>query len=219
MAHLDSGQVGDLTSHIDDLEALEQVAILHPATDGFEAWLRGAFRTSSDPDGVVLATVHKTKGQEWPRVCVYAASEGLMPHRLAVTDSLEEERRIMHVALTRGQEEVLVIAPERGASRFIGELLGQTQVRMTAGPSTTPSPSLRSATVTPRRDEIRPEMGESLVLAGGYAGVVVQVDAEGVSVKLPGGSQLRARWGEQVARGTEYGALTRAVATAGAGSG
>lgn len=73
--------------------------------------------------------------------------------------------------------------------------------------------------MTPRRDEIRPEMGESLVLAGGYAGVVVQVDAEGVSVKLPGGSQLRARWGEQVARGTEYGALTRAVATAGAGSG
>ena len=49
--------------------------------------------------GVHLATVHRVKGREWPRVVVFGADAGLFPHRLA--DDVEEERRIFHVAITR----------------------------------------------------------------------------------------------------------------------
>ena len=70
--------------------------------------------------GVHLATVHRVKGQEWPHVVVYDASDGLFPHSLA-TD-VEEERRLFHVAVTRCSATVTVVAAARRPSPFINEL-------------------------------------------------------------------------------------------------
>ena len=70
--------------------------------------------------GVHLATVHRVKGQEWPHVVVYDASDGLFPHSLA-TD-MEEERRLFHVAVTRCSATVTVVADARRPSPFIDEL-------------------------------------------------------------------------------------------------
>ena len=70
--------------------------------------------------GVYLATVHRVKGQEWPHVVVYDASDGLFPHSLA-TD-VEEERRLFHVAVTRCSATVTVVADARRPSPFIDEL-------------------------------------------------------------------------------------------------
>lgn len=70
--------------------------------------------------GVHLATVHRVKGQEWPHVVVYDASDGLFPHSLA-TD-VEEERRLFHVAVTRCSATVTVVADTRRPSPFIDEL-------------------------------------------------------------------------------------------------
>lgn len=70
--------------------------------------------------GVHLATVHRVKGQEWPHVVVYDASDGLFPHSLA-TD-VEEERRLFHVAVTRCSATVTVVADARRPSPFINEL-------------------------------------------------------------------------------------------------
>ena len=70
--------------------------------------------------GVHLATVHRVKGQEWPHVVVYDASDGLFPHSLA-TD-VEEERRLFHVAVTRCSATVTVVADARRPSPFIDEL-------------------------------------------------------------------------------------------------
>ena len=69
--------------------------------------------------GVRLATVHRVKGLEWPHVIVLSATEGLMPHRLA--GDLEEERRVFHVAITRGSESVLIVA-DGPKSPFITEM-------------------------------------------------------------------------------------------------
>ncbi|MDZ7734214.1 MAG: 3'-5' exonuclease [Acidimicrobiia bacterium] len=60
------------------------------------------------------------KGREWPHVVVYAAHEGLFPHRLA--GDVEEERRVFHVAVTRAGERAVVMADERRPSRFLDEL-------------------------------------------------------------------------------------------------
>ena len=73
-----------------------------------------------DGRGVHLATVHRVKGQEWPHIVVYDASDGLFPHSLA--EDVEEERRLFHVAVTRCSSTVTVVADSRRPSPFIEEL-------------------------------------------------------------------------------------------------
>ncbi|MEZ5231939.1 MAG: ATP-dependent DNA helicase UvrD2 [Acidimicrobiales bacterium] len=112
----------DRSAHGDDLAALEAVAHLHPDPAGFGAWLRRQLTNARVPaaDGVQLATVHRVKGREWPHVIVHEASDGLLPHRLAV--DVEEERRVFHVAITRGSQVVRVHAAADRPSPFLAEL-------------------------------------------------------------------------------------------------
>ena len=62
------------------------------------------------------------KGREWARVVVFGADAGIFPHRLA--EDVEEERRVFHVAITRGIEAVTVLADDDRPSPFLGELDG-----------------------------------------------------------------------------------------------
>src|SRR5690606_17558874 len=105
--------------HGDDLSALLRVAPLCPAPKEFEGWLRKLLATPSRPDGVLLSSVHRVKGLEWDHVLVFGADSGAMPHRLS--DDIEEERRVFHVALTRGIRTVTVIADETRPSPFLRE--------------------------------------------------------------------------------------------------
>ena len=94
MGLLDGSSAGEGgSSHLDDLEALEQVAALHPDAASFEEWLRAAFHREATPSGVTLSTVHRVKGREWDRVALFGATAGIMPHRLALDE--EEERRVL----------------------------------------------------------------------------------------------------------------------------
>src|SRR5207248_47658 len=65
MKQLDDRPGGDGTSHLDDLDALRQVAGLHPEALTFEGWLRGVLRRRSVAAGVTLSTIHRAKGMEW----------------------------------------------------------------------------------------------------------------------------------------------------------
>ncbi|MDQ6840043.1 MAG: ATP-dependent DNA helicase UvrD2 [Actinomycetota bacterium] len=123
MSLLDASKGGEGSSHLDDLEALEQVAGLHRDPATFEGWLRSRFDRQSDPGGVTLSTVHRVKGMEWDAVIVYGATAGILPHRLA--DDIEEERRVLHVAITRGRERVEVLADRARPSPFLAELDGR----------------------------------------------------------------------------------------------
>ncbi|HRE02176.1 MAG TPA: 3'-5' exonuclease, partial [Ilumatobacteraceae bacterium] len=100
IAGLDLGRQGmNRAAQNDDLVALAQLAELHPDVVTFEAWLRRSLAQPLDDAGVVLATVHRVKGQEWPTVVLHHAEVDQYPHRLA--EDLEEERRVFHVAITR----------------------------------------------------------------------------------------------------------------------
>ncbi|MGY5763752.1 ATP-dependent DNA helicase UvrD2 [Brachybacterium sp. DNPG3] len=56
-------------------------------------------------DGVTLASVHTAKGLEWPVVYLVGASDGLLPISMAQTPAeIEEERRLLYVALTRARD-------------------------------------------------------------------------------------------------------------------
>jgi DNA helicase-2/ATP-dependent DNA helicase PcrA len=128
----------DRSTHLDDLAALEAVAKLHPDPSTFESWLTSVLEQPGVPDGVVLSTVHRVKGREWPHVIVYGADKGLFPHRLA--DDSEEERRVFHVAVTRASVGTVVIADGAAPSAFCDELFTAASAT-TAGAT---EPSLRS---------------------------------------------------------------------------
>lgn len=109
----------DRSSHADDLDALRAVAAAHPDPSGFETWLRAHLNTPGTPDGIVLSTIHRTKGLEWDRVLVLDVSDGKLPH--AASPFPDEERRIFHVAFTRARQQVCVIADKAAPSPFLTE--------------------------------------------------------------------------------------------------
>ena len=58
-------------------------------------------------DAVVLTTFHRAKGLQWPTVMVLGLGAGLMPIASAQTDAaVDEERRLLYVALTRSEDEL-----------------------------------------------------------------------------------------------------------------
>lgn len=122
---LDSGRTRpDRATHADDLLALRRTAAVYgdPATFGRQ--LADLLRsTAEDGDGVLLTSIHRVKGLEWDRVLLFAADETLMPHQLAA--DVEEERRVLHVAVTRGRSQAVVLADESRPSRFLDELEGR----------------------------------------------------------------------------------------------
>jgi DNA helicase-2/ATP-dependent DNA helicase PcrA len=125
MSLLDSSRGGEGSSHIDDLDALEQVAGLHPELATFEPWLRDRLAGkgwSGEGAGVTLSTVHRVKGMEWQKVAVFGVNAGIFPHRLA--EDVEEERRVLHVALTRCQSQVVVLSDQSRPSPMLAELTG-----------------------------------------------------------------------------------------------
>jgi superfamily I DNA/RNA helicase len=67
--------------------------------------------TEDEPQGdaVILITVHAAKGLEFPHVHLVGVEKGLMPHsRSEMEGTLDEERRLFYVALTRAQETLRV---------------------------------------------------------------------------------------------------------------
>jgi superfamily I DNA/RNA helicase len=67
-------------------------------------------RRQRETDGAVtLTTFHKAKGREWPRVIVCGLNDGVVPSRKA--ESIEEERRLLYVAMTRAESELVLTFP------------------------------------------------------------------------------------------------------------
>ena len=68
-----------------------------------------------DDDYLVLSTIHSAKGGEWSAVYVIHAADGNIPSDMALTDpgGLEEERRLLYVALTRAKDHLTVTVPQR----------------------------------------------------------------------------------------------------------
>jgi DNA helicase II / ATP-dependent DNA helicase PcrA len=105
-----------------DLEQLEQLSTSHTSRERFltELTLDPPSVTSAqsggaskDEDYVILSTIHSAKGQEWDIVYVLNVSDGNFPSEFATgkPEMIEEERRLLYVAMTRARNELHLCAP------------------------------------------------------------------------------------------------------------
>ncbi|HEX6145328.1 MAG TPA: ATP-dependent DNA helicase UvrD2 [Acidimicrobiia bacterium] len=208
-AALDAGRTrADRAAQGDDLTALRRVAALGPGPAEFEGWLRQRLALPMTPTGVTLSTVHRVKGLEWDHVLVFGADRGTMPHELS--DDLEEERRVFHVAMTRGRVSVTVLADQARPSRFLAELEGTAPVeaepppvRIDLEPSRVPA------------DAVFVAVGDEITVSGGYAGRVDEILTTGILIAVAEtGASMAVPWGERVIRGDVPGRLTPGVGEA-----
>eukprot|EP00873_Tetraselmis_striata_P030568 jgi/Tetstr1/450832/TSEL_037868.t1 len=107
-----------------DIIQLEQIASGYPSRDRFltELTLDPPDATSDQPgvplrdeDYLILSTIHSAKGQEWKSVHVLNVVDGCMPSDLGAgtTEELEEERRLLYVAMTRAKDELHLLVPQK----------------------------------------------------------------------------------------------------------
>jgi DNA helicase-2/ATP-dependent DNA helicase PcrA len=68
-----------------------------------------------DEDYTVLSTIHSAKGQEWRIVRILNVVDGCIPSDRATgtSEEIEEERRLLYVAMTRAKDELDLIVPQR----------------------------------------------------------------------------------------------------------
>jgi len=114
----------DAESRRADLLQLEQMAAGYPTRERFltELTLDPPDATSDragpphkDEDYMILSTIHSAKGQEWRSVFVLNAVDGCIPSDLGAgtTEELEEERRLLYVAMTRARDSLTLGIPLR----------------------------------------------------------------------------------------------------------
>lgn len=72
-----------------------------------------------DEDYLILSTIHSAKGQEWTAVYVLNVVDGCIPSDMATgtDEEIEEERRLLHVAMTRAKDELQLMLPQRFYAR------------------------------------------------------------------------------------------------------
>ena len=75
-----------------------------------------------DDDYLILSTIHSAKGGEWPVVHVIHAADGNIPSDMALGEpgGVDEERRLLYVALTRAKDHLSVSFPQRFYHRRFG---------------------------------------------------------------------------------------------------
>jgi len=68
-----------------------------------------------DDDYLILSTIHSAKGQEWKSVHVLNAVDGCIPSDMATgsAEEIEEERRLLYVAMTRARDHLHVVLPQK----------------------------------------------------------------------------------------------------------
>ena len=107
-----------------DLEQMERVATRFPARRTFLTALALDPPSSTqdlagaahlDDDYLVLSTIHSAKGLEWDAVTLIHASDGNIPSDLCTgrAELVEEELRLLYVAMTRARTSLAICAPQR----------------------------------------------------------------------------------------------------------
>ncbi len=101
-------------------------------------------KNNKQTDGVIFTTMHSAKGLEFKNVYIIGATEGTIPHEKSYEiddedkkiDQIEEERRLMYVAITRAEENICISSPSSkygkkvSKSRFVEDIKAPTKEEM-----------------------------------------------------------------------------------------
>jgi DNA helicase II / ATP-dependent DNA helicase PcrA len=107
-----------------DIAQLEQIAAGYETRQRFlteltldppDATSGRARANTLDEDYTILSTIHSAKGQEWRIVRILNVVDGCIPSDMATRtdEEIEEERRLLYVAMTRAKDELDLIVPQR----------------------------------------------------------------------------------------------------------
>ena len=101
-------------------------------------------KNNKETEGVIFTTMHSAKGLEFKNVYIIGANEGTIPHEKSYeiddeekkNDQIEEERRLMYVAITRAEENICISSPINkygkrvSKSRFVEDIKAPTKKEM-----------------------------------------------------------------------------------------
>ncbi|WP_046568151.1 ATP-dependent helicase [Paraburkholderia fungorum] len=121
--HLERNHEDAAIRHADVLQ-MESIAGTYPSRERFltELTLDPPDATSDesgvpliDEDYLILSTIHSAKGQEWRNVFVLNGVDGCIPSDLGTgsEEEIDEERRLLYVAMTRAKEDLHIVVPQR----------------------------------------------------------------------------------------------------------
>jgi DNA helicase-2/ATP-dependent DNA helicase PcrA len=107
-----------------DLAQLRRIAVTYASRERFltELALDPPAATSAeagvphlDEDYLTLSTIHSAKGQEWNVVQVLNCVDGCIPSDMSTgsAESIDEERRLLYVAMTRAKDSLALVTPQR----------------------------------------------------------------------------------------------------------
>ena len=141
-----------------DIQQLTRIAATYPSLERFlteltldppEATSDEAGTPLLDEDYLILSTIHSAKGCEWASVTLLNAVDGCIPSDLGTgTEAeIEEERRLLHVAMTRARDELDIIVPQRFTSDTPSE--SPTATYMRAAPASYRLQSLATSSNRP----------------------------------------------------------------------
>jgi len=141
-------------SRLDNLEELCTAAAAFPTPLDFVNFVAAQNKPVGDAeagDAVEMMTIHRAKGLEWPVVFVVGFAFGMLPHHRSLRwldddktqlagDSIEEERRLAYVAITRAKRQVYLSWPLQHQTRaltrspFLGEMPSLPEMELVLPP-------------------------------------------------------------------------------------
>jgi DNA helicase-2/ATP-dependent DNA helicase PcrA len=163
-----------------------------------------AIRDDDESGSVTLMTLHNAKGLEFRAVFMIGMEEGIFPHVRALEEnSLEEERRLAYVGMTRAKERLTLTHAMRRSlfgraeanlpSRFLDEIPGLSVERERLRPTSWSDYGTRAPReFTPRADIPALSTGDAVRHQTLGTGIVTRIEADGVvTVRFEDGSERR----------------------------
>jgi ATP-dependent DNA helicase UvrD/PcrA len=162
-----------------------------------------ALRGTEDGGQVTLMTLHNAKGLEFRAVFMIGMEEGIFPHSRSVEEgSLEEERRLCYVGMTRAKERLTLTHAMRRSlygrsdanlpSRFLDELPEHGVERERLAPASWSGYGTRPAEIAPRADIPAVSTGDTVRHSTLGTGIVLRIEPDGVvTVRFEDGAERR----------------------------
>ncbi len=192
---LDSGVTPEASATAETAQPELERFLAHAALEA------GEHQAGAGHDALQLMTVHAAKGLEFHAVFITGLEEGLFPHEQSANEEngLEEERRLMYVAITRARRRLYLSHAQSRMlhgqvryglpSRFLDELPEQVLLPLNRRSESAASPSHRAPAPMPRSqgqsgNDTGYKVGQSVAHAKFGTGIIIDFEGRGPDARV-----------------------------------